>query len=84
MVVALGPGEPGDADRFPFLPETLRRVAKKVWNRRCVSAGRRYVFGLVSRERTTTNGAVLGSAPAMRRRLANREVADLFGITHRT
>jgi hypothetical protein len=28
--VALVPGEPGDADRFPFLPETLRRVAKKV------------------------------------------------------
>ena len=21
------------ADRFPFLPETLRRIAKKVWNR---------------------------------------------------
>ena len=30
MVVALVPGEPGDADRFPFLPETLRRIAKKV------------------------------------------------------
>ena len=24
--------ESGDADRFPFLPETLRRIAKKVWN----------------------------------------------------
>jgi hypothetical protein len=30
MVVVFVPGEPGDADRFPFLPETLRRVAKKV------------------------------------------------------
>ena len=30
MVVALVPGEPGDADRFPFLPETFRCVAKKV------------------------------------------------------
>jgi len=37
MVVPLVPGEPGDADRFPFLPETLRLVAKKVWNRCCVS-----------------------------------------------
>jgi hypothetical protein len=46
MVVVLVPGEPGDADRFPFLPETLRRVAKKVWNRCCVSVGRRYVFGV--------------------------------------
>src|SRR5205823_13158728 len=25
------------ADRFPFLPESLRRIAKKVWNRCCVS-----------------------------------------------
>ena len=29
MVVVFVPGEPGDADRFPFLPETFRRVAKK-------------------------------------------------------
>ena len=47
-------------------------------------AGRHYVFGFVRRERITTNGTVLGSVPAMRRRLANRKVADLFGITHRT
>src|SRR2546430_16599675 len=36
-LVAFLPGEPGNADRFPFLPETLRRVATKVWNRCCVS-----------------------------------------------
>src|SRR2546430_16987605 len=36
-LVAFLPGEPGNADRFPFLPETLRRVAKKVWDRCCVS-----------------------------------------------
>jgi hypothetical protein len=28
--VAVVPGNPGDAGRFPFLPESLRRVAKKV------------------------------------------------------
>ena len=47
-------------------------------------AGRRYLFGLVNRERITANGTVLGSAPAMRRRLPNREVAGLFvGLAHR-
>jgi hypothetical protein len=57
MVVALVPGEPGDADRFPFLPETLRRVAKKVWNRCCVSAGRRYVFGVDLAHRTMSTAS---------------------------
>jgi hypothetical protein len=28
--VAVVPGEPGDADRFSFLPESLRRVAKEI------------------------------------------------------
>jgi hypothetical protein len=42
------------------------------------------VFGLVSRERITTNDTVLGSVPAMRRRLPNREAPGLFGIAHRT
>jgi hypothetical protein len=46
-------------------------------------AGPRYVFDLVSRERTA-NSTVLGSAQAMRRRLPNREVGGLFGIAHRT
>jgi hypothetical protein len=32
-----GYGLRSDADRFPFLPETLRRVAKKIWNRCCES-----------------------------------------------
>ena len=47
-------------------------------------AGRHYVFGFVRRERITTNGTVLGSASAMRRRLPNWEAGGLFGITHRT
>jgi len=48
-------------------------------------AGRRYVFGVVSRERITTNGTVLGSAPAMATALAEMgEAAGLFGVTHRT
>jgi len=66
---------------FPKLCAALRR---KFGTDAACRAGRRYVFGLVSRERIITNGPVLGSAPAMRRRLPNREVADLFGITHRT
>jgi hypothetical protein len=46
--------------------------------------GRRYVFGLISRERITTNGTALGSAPVMRRRLPSREVAGLFDdLAHR-
>jgi hypothetical protein len=28
--VVFAPSEPGHADRFPFLPETLRPIAKKV------------------------------------------------------
>jgi hypothetical protein len=84
MVVALVPGEPGDADRFPFLPESLGRVAKKSGTDAAYRASRRYVFNLVSRERITTNGTVLGSAPAMRRRLRLLNRGGLFGITHRT
>jgi hypothetical protein len=33
-------GEPGDADRFPFLPETLGRIAKKVGTNAKYRAGR--------------------------------------------
>ena len=33
MVVVFVLGEPGDADRFPFLPEIFRRVAEKMVNR---------------------------------------------------
>ena len=42
------------------------------------------MFGLISRERIKTNGTALGSVPAMRRHLPNREVAGLVGVTHRT
>jgi hypothetical protein len=66
---------------FPKLCSALQR---KFGTNDVYRAGRRYVFGLASRERITTNSTVLGSAPAMRRRLPNLEVAGLFGITHRT
>ena len=66
---------------FPKLCAALQR---KFGTDAAYRAGRRYVFGLVSRERITTNGTVLGCAPAMRRRLPNREVAGLFGVAHRT
>jgi hypothetical protein len=66
---------------FPKLSAALQR---KFGTSDVNRARRRYVFGLVSRERISTNGAVLRSAPAMRRRLPNRKVAGLFGVTHRT
>jgi hypothetical protein len=66
---------------FPRLCAALQR---KFGTDAAYRASRRYVFGLVSRERITTNGTVLGSAPAMRRRLPNREVAGLFvDLAHR-
>ena len=87
--MAVVPGETGDADRFPFLPETLRRVAKKVWN------GKRDAF--VAWERRRRRGRRRHkmprmqlryvfdlSAAAMRCRSSNREMADLFDFTHRT
>jgi hypothetical protein len=35
--VAVVPGDPETQTVSHFLPETLRRVAKKVWSRCCVS-----------------------------------------------
>jgi hypothetical protein len=37
MVVVFVLGNPETQTVFPFLPETLPRVAQKVWNRCCVS-----------------------------------------------
>jgi hypothetical protein len=66
---------------FPKLSAALQR---KFGTDAAYRAGGRHVFGLVSRERITANGTVLRSAPAMRRRLPNREAAGLFGVTRRT
>jgi hypothetical protein len=66
---------------FPKLCPALR---KKFGTDAAYRGGRRHVFGLISRERIKTNGTALGSVPAMRRHLPNREVAGLFVVTHRT
>jgi hypothetical protein len=66
---------------FPKLCAALQR---KFRTDAAYRDGRRIVFSFVSRERITTNDIVLGSAQVMRRRVPNREVAGLFGITHRT
>ena len=82
MAVVLGNPETQTVSHsFPKLCATLRR---KFGTDAAHRAGRRYVFGLVSRERINTNDTVLGSASAMRRRLPNWEAGGLFGITHRT
>jgi len=35
--VVVVPGKPRNADRFPFLPESLRRIAEKMAERRVVA-----------------------------------------------
>ena len=66
---------------FPKLSAALRR---KFGTDAPCRIGRRYVFGLVSREQITTNGTVLGFVPALRRRVPNREAAGLFvDLPHR-
>ena len=66
---------------FPKLCAALQR---KFGTDAAYRAGRRYVFGLVSRERISTEWRCLGFAPAMRRRLPNREVAGFFvDLAHR-
>jgi hypothetical protein len=65
---------------FPKLCVTLQRN----FGTDAAYRASRYVFRLSQSRRITTNGTVLGSAPVMRRHLPNREVADCFGITHRT
>jgi hypothetical protein len=82
--VAVVPGDPETQTVSHFLPETLRRVAKKFRTDAEYRAGRCDVFRLISRERIPTTGTVFGSAPAMRCRLSNREMVSLCGITHRT
>src|SRR4029078_2054763 len=70
--VAVGLGTPETQTVFPFLPETLRRVAKKVWNRCCVSL----VADSSSRKR---NQLVIGPANAFRDRGLCRQ-STLFAL----
>jgi hypothetical protein len=65
---------------FPKLCAALQRKFGRDAAHRAVAA----MFGLVSRERITTNDTALGSAQVMRRSTPNREGARLLGITHRT
>jgi hypothetical protein len=82
MAVVLGNPETQTVSHsFPKLWAALQR---EFGTDAAYRADGRYAFGLVSREGITMNGTVLGSAPALRRRLSNREVASLFGVAHRT
>jgi hypothetical protein len=71
MAVVLGNPETQTVSHsFPKLSAALQR---KFGTDAACRAGRRYVFGLVSRERITANGIALRSARMMPRRLLNRE-----------
>ena len=78
MVVVFVLGNPETQTVSHSFPKVWAALQRKFGTDAAYRAGRRYVFGLVGRERITTNGTVLGSAPAMRRRLPNRELAGLF------
>jgi hypothetical protein len=77
-------GNPETQAVFHSFPKLCAALQRKVGTDAACRAGRRYVFGLISQERISTNGTVFNSVPAMRRRLPNREVAGLFDVTHRT
>ncbi len=83
MVVVFVPGNPETQTVSHSFPKVCAALQRKFGTDAAYRAGRRYVFGLASRERMITNGSVLASAPAMQRRLPNRE-ASVFGVTHRT
>jgi hypothetical protein len=84
MVMVFVLGNPEMQTVSHSFPKPSAALQRKFGTDAAYRAGRRYPFSLASPERTTTNGTVLGSAPAMRRRLPNREGAGLFGVTHRT
>jgi hypothetical protein len=77
--VAVVLGNPETQTVSHSFPKLCAALQRKFGTDAASRAGRRYVVGLV-----TTSGTVLGFAPAMRRRLPNREVADIFVVTHRT
>ena len=67
-----------------FSPKLCAPLQRKFGTDAAYRAGRRYTFDLVSRGRITTNGIILSSAPTMRRRLSNEEVAGFFvDLAHR-
>jgi len=82
--VAVVPGNPETQTVSRSFPKLCAALQRKFGTDAAYRGGRRYVFGLISRERIKTNGTALGSIPAMRRHLPNREVAGLVGVTHRT
>jgi hypothetical protein len=82
--VAVVPGNPKTQTVSHSFPKVCVALQRNFRTDAAYRAGSRYVFGLISRERMTTKDTVLGSAPAIRRRLPNREAAALFEVTHRT
>jgi len=82
MVVVFVLGNPETQTVSHSFPKLFAALQRKFGTDAAYRAGRRYVFGLVSRERITTNGTVLGSASASHRRIGKSEVS--LGVTHRT
>ena len=84
MVVVFVLGNPETQTVSHSFPKLFAALQRKFGTDAAYRAGRRYVFGLVSRERIITNGT---SWVLLRRCDAAcriGEVAGLFGVTHRT
>jgi hypothetical protein len=80
--VAVVPGNPETQTVSHSFPKVCAALQRKFGTDAAYRAGRRYVFGLVSRQRITTNGAVF--VLLRRRRFPNRKVAGLFvDLRHR-
>jgi len=82
--VAVVLGNPETQTVCHSFPKLCAALQRKFGTDAAYRASPRNVFRLPSRERITTNDIVFGSATVMQRRLLNREVAVLFGVTHRT
>ena len=74
MVVVFVPGNPETQTVSRSFPKLCVALQRNFGTDAACRAGRRYVFGLVGRERVFTRDTVLDSFPAIRRRLPNREV----------
>jgi len=68
MVVVFVLGNPETQTVSHSFPKVCAALQRKFGTDAAYRAGRRYVFGLASRERMITNGSVLASAPAMPQR----------------